>query len=148
MRTYLAVLTLAALAACSDGAVTLQPAQDRLGSGGQQLSFSASDAPAQPGILFIAGDVVGGQGTVTFTRTQYGSVCRNELTAHADVSTGKITLFVDIAERLTVCTADIRALTYKAQLSGLAPGDYEISVVHTNPDKSSVVVYTGHAKVT
>ena len=147
MRALPAMLALAAVAACSDSVTTLQARQDRSVSGAQQLSFTVTDAPAQPGILFIAGNATGGRGSVTFTRTQYGSLCASELTAHADVSGEKLTLFVDIAERLTACTADIRALTYRAELTGLPPGNYTISVVHANPDKSTVVVFTGQAKV-
>ncbi|SRR5512143_1365839 len=149
MRMLLRVLALTALAACSASVTTTDgaPATNLVSSEGQ-LTLTVSDAPARPGFLFVAGTVTGGQGVVTVASTRYGSTCATSVTAHADVETGKITLLVKYSERLTICTAEIRALTYRADIGGLVPGAYDVTVVHTNADGKSATVLTQRVKVT
>jgi hypothetical protein len=113
-----------------------------------QLSLTVSDAPAQPGLLFITGTVEGGQGKVTVRSTRYGSVCATDITAHADVASVKITLRVTYSERFALCTADIRAITYRAEVSALAPGAYDVEVIHVNSDGTGGTVLNERVKVT
>lgn len=149
MRAALGLAALAAVAACS-GTVTTSPDRAdnvRVTSNGQ-LTLTVSDAPAQPGLLFIIGTVEGGQGKVTARSTRYGSVCATNITAHADVASGKITLLVTYSERSAFCTADIRAITYRAEVGALAPGTYDVEVIHVNADGTIGGVLTQRAKVT
>lgn len=148
MRVVLRVAALTALVACS-ATVTSSERMDnvRFTSEGQ-LTLTVSDAPAQPGLLFITGTVEGGQGKVTVRSTRYGSVCATDITAHADVASGKITLRVTYSERLALCTADIRAITYRAEVSALAPGAYDVEVIHVNADGTGGTVLNERVKVT
>jgi len=95
-----------------------------------QLTLTVTDAPAQPGIMFITGTVVGGHGNVVVSSTRYGSVCATNIAAHADVASNKIALVVTYSERTAICTADIRAITYHAEIGSLAPGFYDVTVTH------------------
>jgi hypothetical protein len=143
------VVALLALAACGSASVTATETQrDAVRTMNTQLHLTVTDAPAQPGLLFIAGTVTGGPGMVTVSSTRYGSLCTTEITAHADVASGKITLFVHFAERLTICTADIRAITYRAEVGRLAAGTYDVSVVHANADGNTGTVLTQRVTVT
>lgn len=151
MRTLLRLVTLAALAACS-ASVTVPNTSpvtntEALVTTDGPLKFTVSDTVAQPGMLFITGTVVGGRGMVTVSSTRYGSMCSTAITAHADVATGKITLLVNYYERLTQCTAGIRSITYRAEIGGLAAGAYDVSVIHTNADKSTSTVLTQRVSV-
>jgi hypothetical protein len=144
MRTIFRVVTLAALAACS-ATVTVPntspvTSNDALVTTDGQLKLTVTDTVAQPGMLFITGTIVGGQGMVTVASTRYGSLCATTITAHADVATGKIALTVKYGERLALCTAGIRSITYRAQIGGLAAGAYDVSVIHTNADNSTSTV--------
>jgi hypothetical protein len=149
MRTLLGLVSLAVLAACSDSGTTVQPAhKDRIAAE-PQLSFTVTDDPAQPGLMFTAGSVVGGLGTLTFTSTRYGSVCTNEVTARDEIASGKITLYVTYRLRAeAICPAVIRAITAHAHITGLAAGDYEVNVVQTSPDGTGFTTLTEHIKVT
>src|SRR4051812_18006978 len=79
-------------------------------SGG--LRFEASDFLAQPGMLFAKPSVTAEGGTIVARSTRYGSLCRFAVTGHADVQANRIGLHVGFSERLTICTAEIRALSY------------------------------------
>ena len=62
-------------------------------------------------------------------------------------------LCCSISSCLTFCfsgsevSAVIRAITYHAHITGLAPGDYEVNVVQTSPDGTGFTTLTEHAKV-
>ena len=156
MQTLLRVMTLAALAAlaaCS-APVTVPNTSpvttndDALVTTDGQLKLTVTDTVAQPGMLFITGTIVGGKGMVTVSSTRYGSMCSTAITAHADIATGKITLLVKYSERLTQCTGGILSITYRAEIGGLAPGAYDVNVVHTNADNSTSTVLTQRVSVT
>jgi hypothetical protein len=157
MRTIhpvLRLLTLATLAACGATASTpdaptgiLGPPSATIATTEGPLKLMVSDAPARLGFMFIAGTIVGGQGLVTVSSTRYGSLCAMSVTAHADVANGKITLQVKFSERLTSCVAEVRAITYVAEVSKLAPGAYDVSVVTTNTDGSTGAVLTQRVNV-
>lgn len=149
MRTLFGLAAFALLAGCSDSTTTVQSSQKDRFSSEPQLFFTTTDDPAAPGLMFTAGTVSGGLGTMTVTSTRYGSVCADEVTARDEVAPGKITLYVTFRWRAeAICPAMIRAITYHAHITGLAPGDYEVNVVQTSPDGTGFTTLTEHAKVT
>ena len=86
MRILLQGLALAALSACSaTTAATDLSRSDAIVTSDERLTLTVADAPTRPGIMFVAGTVVGGQGKVVVSSTRYGSVCATNITAHADV---------------------------------------------------------------
>lgn len=111
------------------------------------LTMTVSDAPATGGVLFVSAVVTGGAGRVTVRSTRYGSLCSTGVAGHADVSPGQITFKAIYSERLTVCTADIRSITYVGQLDGIAAGEYDVHVLHTNPDGTGGTVSTQYVTV-
>ena len=146
-------MTLVAMAACSSSVTmpdrtTPEIASDEVVTTDGQLRFLVGDNPAQGGMMFIAGTVVGEQGRVVVTSTRYGSVCATNVTAHADVATGKITLAVKYSARLAICTAELRAITYRAEISALPAGTYDVDVVNTNADGTTNTVLTQRVNVT
>lgn len=119
-------------AACSS-AVVQDPAtasRHEIISESPALRFVVRDSVAVPGFLFARPRISSMPGAVAVTATQYGSLCRNEVTAGVDISPPAITLTVKFAERLTLCTGEIRKLVYDAEIRGLAPGTYDVTVVH------------------
>lgn len=143
--TTLALLT---LGACSAGVTPATGTSDTIVTSDGQLKLTVSDAPAQPGVFFIAGSVAGGPAMVTIASTRYGSLCSTAITGHATVGPGVVTLQVTYSERTAICTADIRAITYRGEITGLAPGLYDVNVIHTNADGSSGTVLTQRVTVT
>ncbi|HSQ30212.1 MAG TPA: hypothetical protein VLN49_10195 [Gemmatimonadaceae bacterium] len=149
MRTLLGLVSLALLAACSDSGTTVQASLKDRSPAASQLSFTVTDDPAEPGLMFTAGKVAGGLGTLTFTSTRYGSVCADDVTARDEIAAGKITLYVTYRLRAeAICPAVIRAVTAHAHITGLAAGDYEVNVVQTSPDGTGLITLTDHVKVT
>jgi hypothetical protein len=148
MRTLFGLAALALLAGCSDSTTTVQSSQKDRFSSEPQLFFTTTDDPAPPGLMFTAGTVSGGLGTMTIMSTRYGSVCADDVTARDEVAPGKITLYVTFRLRAeAICPAVIRAITYHAHITGLAPGDYEVNVVQTSPDGTGFTTLTEHARV-
>lgn len=150
MRSYRKVgvlVALLALAACSAAVTTPDTSVDRVVTVEGPLTLTVSDAPAQPGVLFVAGAVAASPGAVMMTSTRYGSVCSTAIAAHATVSAGLVTLQVGFSERFSICTKDIRAITYRADLRGLPPAIYDVRLVHTNSDGTSSVVVTQRVTV-
>lgn len=142
-----ALVALLALAACGAAVTTPDTSVDRVITVEGPLTLTVSDAPAQPGVLFIAGAVAATSGAVTMTSTRYGSVCSTAIAAHATVSGGLITLRVAYSERAAICTQDIRAVTYRADLTDVAPAIYDVRLVHTNSDGASSTVLTQRVTV-
>ena len=148
MRTLLGAVSVALLAACGDGATPLQPSQKDRTPSQPQMSFAVTDDPATPGFLYVAGTVTGGLGTVSITSTRYGSVCADDVTATDDVTAGRITLNVTYRARAdAICPAVIRAITYHAHITAVAPGEYDVTVVQTSPDGNGTTTFTEHVKV-
>jgi hypothetical protein len=153
MRTLMCLFAVATLTACSESATTAVPldstaATQSIVTTDGPLELTVTDAPAQPGFLFITGTVTGGQAMVTVSSTRYGSLCSTAITAHADVASHTITLSVKYSERLTSCVAEVRAITYRADINGLAAGAYDVNVVHTNADGATSTVITQRVNVT
>jgi hypothetical protein len=142
MRTLFRVLALAVLSACSSTMTMEGTRSDSLVTTEGQLTLTVADAPAQAGMMFIIGTVAGGHGKVIASSTRYGSVCATNIAAQADVASNKITLVVNYSERTAICTADIRAVTYRAEIGSLAPGLYDVTVIHRNAGGAGETVLT------
>jgi hypothetical protein len=140
MRMVFPVLALAVLSGCSATMTTEGARSDSLITTEGQLRLAVADAPAQPGMMFITGTIVGGHGNVVVSSTRYGSVCATNIAAHAEVATSKITLVVTYSERTAICTADIRAITYRAEIDSLAPGSYDVTVIHATAGTGETVL--------
>ena len=147
MRLLFRVLALATLSGCSATMTTEGPRSDSLVTTEGRVTLTVADAPAQPGMMFITGTVVGGQGNVVVSSTRYGSVCATNIAAQADVAGNTITLVVTYSERTALCTADIRAVTYHAEIGSLAPGLYDVHVIHANAGSVGGTVLTQRVKV-
>ena len=129
-HTHLA-LALLSLAACS-GTSLSAPTGDPLVSVDGPLTFTVSDAPALPGVLWIAPTAEGTRGAVTAYAIRYGSLCALAVSARAEVVGSQITLHVAFAPRQGVtCTQEIRALQYNARITGLPAGRFVVHILHS-----------------
>jgi hypothetical protein len=103
------------------------------------LRLDLRDFTSPPGIMFALPSVTPGTGNLVVENTRYGSLCRFEVSGRADVKGHTIGVHIGFAERLTVCTAEIRALTYKATLS-VPAGSYDVAVIHENGNEADTLV--------
>ena len=92
--------------------------------------------------------VTGGQGMVTVMSTRYGSLCSTAIAAHHHEAGNQLTIEVTFSQRAALCAADIRAITYRAEISGLSPGAYDVHVVHTNVDGTTGTTLSQRVTVT
>lgn len=131
MRAPIILVAALMSGACSVSTRTATEATDsnRQVSVAEPLTLTATDAPAQPGMLWVRPLVTGAAGAVSVRSTRYGSLCRYETHGQASVRPGSITLEIQFLERTTLCTGDVRALTYDAQIKAPA-GTYDVTVVH------------------
>lgn len=131
MRQILLPLTLLALAACS-GTSLSAPTSDPLVSVAGPLTFTVSDAPALPGVLWIAPTAEGARGAVNAYAIRYGSLCSTAVSARADVVGAQVYLHVAFAPRQgAICSQEIRALQYNARITGLAAGRVSVHILHS-----------------
>ena len=130
-------LALAPTLACSDSTGVRN--SDQIVTVDGALTMTVSDQPASPGILWALPNVTTSVGALTVEQTQYGSLCADDVTGHADVAPGAIALTVRFSERLTICTQDVRALTYNARLTGLA-GGYDLTVIRLEGTRADTLV--------
>jgi hypothetical protein len=93
------------------------------------LRFSLKDFLATPGVLWALPSITPQTGAIVVENTRYGSMCIYAVTASADVSGRRVGLHVRYSQRLTSCTAEIRAIRYQATLS-LPAGSYDVAVIH------------------
>jgi hypothetical protein len=93
------------------------------------LRLAVSDFSTQGGIQWTLPSILPGPGSLLIENTRYGSLCRFAVTGNAEVHSSSIALHVKFGERLTICTADIRALRYTAMITAPA-GTYNVSVIH------------------
>jgi len=103
------------------------------------LRLDLKDFPEQAGILFALPSVTPGTGAIVVENTRYGSLCRFEVTGKADVKGHTIGVHITFVERLTLCTAEIRALRYTATLA-TAPGTYDVAVIHEGGTQADTLV--------
>jgi hypothetical protein len=103
------------------------------------LTLTVRDFPTPGGIFWALPFVVTAPSMVTVTNTRYGSLCRLAVDGSSSVVGRTLTLDITFVERLTVCTAEIRALSYSAVIDGLS-GTYELNVVHHENARADTVV--------
>jgi hypothetical protein len=93
------------------------------------LRFAVSDFVTQGGVFWALPSITPAVGAVEVENTRYGSLCRFDVTAAAQTLDNQIALHVRFDERLTQCTAEIRALQYTAVITE-PPGTYDVTVIH------------------
>jgi hypothetical protein len=131
MTSRLATLGLLAILGCSKTSLITSSQDDQESFVSGQLTLTVSDFSTNAGMLWIAPTAEGARGAVTARAIRYGSLCGFEVTGRAEVAGNRIALHVDYMPRLTLCTAEIRALRYDATIDGLAPGRYEVHILHS-----------------
>jgi hypothetical protein len=129
MRSPLATVALLAILGCGTS-ITSSP-DDRITTVNGPLTLTVSDFSANAGVLWIAPTAEGAKGTVTARAIRYGSFCTFAVSGRAEVAGSRIALHVDYMPRLTLCTAEVRALRYDATIGGLAPGRYDVHILHS-----------------
>jgi hypothetical protein len=142
MQRLLALLLTLAVAACSaDSTTSPTPADNhQTVSVNDRLRLEAEDFPAPGGVLFVLPSVTPASNSIVVSSTQYGSLCRTALTGDAAINGQTIGVRVRFTERLTVCTAEIRALSYTATVSGVPTGTYDVAVIHEYNNSVDTVV--------
>ncbi|MDB4908819.1 MAG: hypothetical protein JWO05_3603 [Gemmatimonadetes bacterium] len=135
--TLALALSLAACSSATSVKVSL-PAEQVSDVGA--LHLVVSDQAARVGVLWALPDVTTSAGTVHVQQTTYGSLCALAVAGVADVTGGVITLHVTYTERTALCTQEIRAISYKADISSIPPGSYQARVIVTNDAGTNVLV--------
>ena len=136
-----ALITAAAgmtLLACSDVSIA-GPLDQRTVVDGL-LTFTVSDTLGIPGISFAKPAISVDASKIVVTNTRYGSLCLYDVTGHADITANTVTLHVTYAQRLTVCTAELRFLRYRAEIGPLPAKSYTVNVVHEENGHSEMLV--------
>ena len=148
MRSIRPFLLLAALG-CSNATQLTSPTTNPLVSVVGPLTLTVSDFPAMPGVLWIAPTAAGARGAVTASAIRYGSLCTTLVTGRAEVAGNRVSLHVAYAGRPdAICTQEIRGLRYDAVVAGLAPGRYEVHLLHSENDAAEVEVRVQQVDVT
>lgn len=129
-----------ALAGCSSATSVKATLPSEQVSDVGALHLVVSDAVAQMGVLWALPSVTTTAGAVHVQQTTYGSLCALAVTGTSDVGAGVITLHVTYTPRATLCTQEVRALTYKADISAIPAGSYEARVVITNDAGTNTIV--------
>ena len=94
------------------------------------LTLTVTDFPMMRGVSLVAPQAVGSSRAVIATAVRYGSLCALAVSGHADVSANRINLHIRYAERLTSCIEESRGLRYEGVIAPLAPGRYEVHILH------------------
>lgn len=93
------------------------------------LHLDVADFATRGGVLWALPSIASTGGGIVVESTRYGSLCLFDVSGSAPSQGNKIELHVRFDERLTQCTAEIRALRYTATISE-APGTYDVTVIH------------------
>ena len=121
---------LVAVAACSNGSTTPDLSRnDSLVTVSGPLRLDVEDFITSGGVLWALPNVSATSGTINVTSTQYGSLCRTAVDGSAQINGRSVALRIKFVERLTSCTAEIRALRYHASITAPA-GAYDVTVIH------------------
>ena len=134
MTARLAILGLFAVLGCHNTSLLTSPQDDRMVIVDGRLTLTVTDFPAQMGMLWIAPSAEGGQGAVAAHAIRYGSLCALAVSGRAEVTGNRVFLHVAFAPRTTLCIAEVRGLRYDAAIGGLAPGRYEVHILHDEGD--------------
>ena len=104
------------------------------------LRLTVTDTLGVGGVLFAKPVATAAPAKLTVTNTRYGSLCRYDVLGQADISASAITLRITFSERLTLCTEEIRTLTYRADISSLSPNEYDLRVIHIESGKQDTLL--------
>ena len=131
----LAVLALGCGGASTSTVPITPPPGDKVVTLSGPLTLTVSDFATNPGVLWVQPSAQGSAGAVTATAIRYGSLCAIAVTGRADIVATRVFLHITYAARTGVlCTSEIRAIRYDAVIGGLAPGRYEVHLLHSNGD--------------
>ena len=136
MRRYLFGVAFMALA-CSASEAT---GPETLVTTDGPLRLTVTDAVSSLGILFAKPSVTSEGSTIVVTNSRYGSLCLYDVLGKAEVSGTDVVVRITYSPRLTLCAAEIRMLSYRAEVSGLAPKTYTVRVVHSENNVSDTLV--------
>jgi hypothetical protein len=132
MRFLRASLLLLAALGCSHSALLTAPTSTPTVAVVGPLTLTVSDFPAMPGVLWIAPTASGARGAITATAIRYGSLCGTAVAGRSEIVGNRVTLHVTYAARDgAICTKEVRALRYDAVITGLAPGRYDVHLLHS-----------------
>src|SRR5437762_7590958 len=106
----------------------------------EPLRLTISDFATSPGILFVRPNAAVSPSLVTVRSTRYGSLCRYDVSGHASVQSAVINLRIVYTERLTLCTQEIRAISYAAEVKATS-GTYDLVVLHEENAKADTVLH-------
>jgi hypothetical protein len=137
MTARLAILGLSVVLGCHGSSLLTSPQDDRVVVVNGPLTLTVTDFPAQMGVLWVAPTAEGGQGAVAAHAIRYGSLCALAVSGHAEVMGNRVVLHVAFMPRTTLCIAEVRGLRYDAAIGGLAPGRYEVHILHDEGDGRS-----------
>ena len=137
-----ALLTLVLLTSACSSTTTLEvtDTSNRTVFTDGPLRVTATDTISMMGALFARPSATGGPGQINVRSTRYGSLCQYAVSGRADVTSSSITLHVTFSERLTSCIAQVRSLTYDAELTGLPAKTYDLTVVHEESGRKDTVL--------
>ena len=136
MRALIALAALA-ITGCSDTTLTTPDQQAPVDG---PLRLMVSDTPGNAGLTLAKPYVTTDRSTIIVTNTRYGSLCRYDLRGRADVSANVVELRITFSERLTLCTEELRLLSYRAEVFGLAQKSYLVRVIHVENNVSDTLV--------
>jgi hypothetical protein len=134
MTARLAILGLFAVLGCHNSSLLTSPQDDRVVIVDGPFTFTVTDFPAQMGVLWVAPTAEGARGAVTAHAIRYGSLCALAVAGRAEVTGNRVSLHVAFMQRLTTCIAEVRGLRYDATIEGLAPGRYDVHILHDEGD--------------
>jgi hypothetical protein len=132
MRHFL-YTALAFTAACSTAPSDATKPDLNERPGETALALNVTDALGSPGLISALPSVTGEAGLIRVQHTRYGSLCRYAVTGEAQVEGSRVAVHITFAEKLSICTEELRALTYIGTLPSAA-GSYDVLVIHHEPD--------------
>lgn len=139
MRRLFPALLLIAGACSASNVAPLDDAVNKQTLNDGPLRFTVTDFTSPGGIFWARPTAVVSKGDISIHSTRYGSLCAYDVSAHADVTNRAITMHVAFGERLALCTAEIRALRYDADLS-VSAGSYDLMVIHDQGTARDTVI--------
>ena len=134
MTARVAILGLFVVLGCQNNSLLTSPQDDRAVIVDGALTLTVTDFPAQMGVLWVGPTAQGAPGAVRAYSIRYGSLCALAVSGRAEVSGHRVILHVAFMPRTTLCIAEVRGLRYVAAIAGLAPGQYEIHILHDEGD--------------
>jgi hypothetical protein len=136
-----AFISVAVVCSACSSTSTSQPSEtsDQIVTTSGPLRLTVTDFPTMGGVMWALPSAEVGTSSVTVQNTRYGSLCAVAVSGNAAVRPGSVVLHIRFAERLTSCVAEIRALKYEPQISGLS-GPYDLTVIHDQNNRADTLV--------